>query len=161
MIVFPYNRTKAVDYARRWALARNPNYYDFTPVGGDCTNFASQCLFAGSGVMNYTPVTGWYYKDSSHRTASWSGVNYLYEFLTRNKGEGPFAEAVSIWATAPGDFVQLGRENGTYYHTLVITSVTPEIRVAAHSYDALDRPLAFYRYAHQRALQIQGVRKMK
>ncbi|MBP3352092.1 MAG: amidase domain-containing protein [Lachnospiraceae bacterium] len=48
-----YNRTAAVYYARKWALGRNPAYYDFEEVGGDCTNFASQCIYAGAGVMNY------------------------------------------------------------------------------------------------------------
>ena len=61
LIDTPYDRDAAVAYARRWALSRNPLYYDFEDIGGDCTNFASQCLFAGAGVMNFTPVTGWYY----------------------------------------------------------------------------------------------------
>lgn len=161
MIVVPYDRKAAVAYARRWALARNPAYYDFSPVGGDCTSFASQCIYAGAGVMNYTPVTGWYYSSSTQRTASWSGVEYLYNFLINNKGVGPYARLISLGDAQPGDILQLGRENGDYYHTPVITAVTPEIRVAAHSFDALDRPLAFYRYYRIRVLQIQGVRKMK
>ena len=53
-----YDRAKAVAYAERWALSRNPRYYDFEDIGGDCTNFASQCIYAGAGVMNWTPVTG-------------------------------------------------------------------------------------------------------
>ena len=47
-----YDRRRAVEYALRWALSRNPEYYDFEDIGGDCTNFVSQCLFAGCGVMN-------------------------------------------------------------------------------------------------------------
>ncbi|HOA54831.1 MAG TPA: amidase domain-containing protein, partial [Clostridiales bacterium] len=57
----PYDRDKAVRYAHRWAYERNPAYYDFEKLGGDCTNFASQCIYAGSGIMNHTPVYGWYY----------------------------------------------------------------------------------------------------
>ena len=56
-----YNRENAVAYAKKWAYGRNPKYYDFSDLGGDCTNFASQCIYAGSGVMNYTPTYGWYY----------------------------------------------------------------------------------------------------
>ena len=56
-----YDRKAAVEYARKWAYGRNPAYYDFSRLGGDCTNFASQCVYAGSDVMNYTPVLGWYY----------------------------------------------------------------------------------------------------
>ena len=56
---------KAVAYARRWAFGRNPDYYDFSRLGGDCTNYASQVLFAGAGVMNFTPTYGWYYARST------------------------------------------------------------------------------------------------
>ena len=89
--IVAYNRTAAVEYARKWAFQRNPAYYNFENLGGDCTNFASQCLYAGSGVMNYTPTYGWYYNSSSDRSPSWTGVVYLYQFLTQNKGPGPFA----------------------------------------------------------------------
>ena len=41
-----YNREEAVSYARKWALGRNPAYFDFQKLGGDCTNFASQCIYA-------------------------------------------------------------------------------------------------------------------
>jgi hypothetical protein len=61
-LIRDYDRRAAVEYAHRWAYGRNPRYYDFEKLGGDCTNFASQCLYAGSGVMNYTPQLGWYYR---------------------------------------------------------------------------------------------------
>jgi hypothetical protein len=70
----PYDRESAVAYARRWALGRNSAFYDFEYIGGDCTNFASQCIYAGAGIMNYTPETGWFYRSASDRTASWTGV---------------------------------------------------------------------------------------
>ena len=69
-----YQRTAAVEYARRWAFGRNPAYYDFSGIGGDCTNFASQCIFAGAGVMNFTPTFGWFYRSVNDRTPSWTGV---------------------------------------------------------------------------------------
>ena len=56
----PYNRTAAVEYANRWAYFRNPEFYDFSAIGGDCTNFVSQCLYAGCGVMNYARENGWF-----------------------------------------------------------------------------------------------------
>ena len=42
----PYRRMHAVEYARTWALSRNPLFSRFDTFGGDCTNFVSQCLFA-------------------------------------------------------------------------------------------------------------------
>ena len=83
MKVKEYNRKKAVEYAIKWAYKRNPKYYNFDSVGGDCTSFISQCIYAGSGIMNYKKHIGWYYNSSSDRTASWSGVEFLYNFLSK------------------------------------------------------------------------------
>lgn len=158
MIEIPYNREAAVAYARKWALDRNPAYYDFENIGGDCTNFASQCIYAGAKVMNYTPDLGWYYRSSYDRAAAWTGVEYLYNFLVNNKSVGPYAHVVSQSEAKPGDIVQLGTANGDFYHSPVIIAVRPMILVAAHTYDALDRPLYSYNFAMARFLHIDGVR---
>ena len=152
-----YDRAAAVAYARRWALDRNPAYYDFEQIGGDCTNFVSQCLFAGAGVMNYTRDVGWYYRSLSDRAAAWSGVEYLYRFLVSNKTAGPAACVVSQGKAQRGDVVQLGREDGTFYHTLLLTEVSPRLLVCGHSYDASDRPLASYAASRIRFLHIETV----
>lgn len=154
----PYNRSTAVAYARNWAMSRNPAYYDFEKIGGDCTNFASQSIYAGARVMNYTPTFGWYYRSSYDRSPSWSGVGYLYNFLINNRSIGPYAHEVSAKEAMPGDIVQLGHANGDFYHSPVITAVTPEILVAAHTFDALDRPLSTYVYDRVRFLHIDRVR---
>ena len=46
---YEYDRNAAVAYARKWALGRNPAFYDFSNIGGDCTNFASQCIYVMDG----------------------------------------------------------------------------------------------------------------
>ena len=153
-----YNREAAVLYARQWALGRNPRYDDFERIGGDRTNFASQCVFAGARVMNFTPVMGWYFRNLADRTASWSGVEYLYNFLVSNQGVGPYAHEVSRAEARPGDIVQLGTAEGHFYHAPIITAVLPTILVAAHSFDALDRPLSSYAYDRARFLHIDGAR---
>ena len=154
----PYNRDATVAYARRWAMHRNMAYYDFEKIGGDCTNFASQCIYAGARVMNYTPTFGWYYRSSYDRSPSWSGVEYLYNFLINNRSVGPYAREVSASEIMPGDIVQLGIADGHFYHSPVITAIMPEILVAAHTFDALDRPLSTYIYDQARFLHIDGVR---
>ena len=165
MRIMEYNREAAVAYARRWAFSRNPAYYNFDALGGDCTNFASQCLFAGCGVMNYTPDLGWFYNSLNSRSAAWTGVEYFHRFLTENttrkigNGAGPFAEEVPLSALEIGDFVQLGNGAGDFYHTPVIVGFfrgTP--LVAAHTNDALERPLSSYSYARIRCLHILGAR---
>lgn len=154
----PYSRDAAVAYARSWALGRNPAYYNFENIGGDCTNFASQCIYAGAQTMNFTPVMGWYYRSSNDRTAAWTGVEFLYNFLVNNEGIGPYARIVSQREAEPGDIVQLGTASGDFYHSPVITAVTPTILIAAHTYDALDIPLSSYAYEGARFLHIEGVR---
>ena len=154
-----YDRAKAVAYAERWALKRNPAYYDFEAIGGDCTNFASQCLFAGSGVMNWTPVMGWYYQDASHRAPAWTGVEQLYRFLVTNGSAGPWAEPVDQDRILPGDILQLGTADGHFYHSPVVLGIRDkEIFVAAHTIDALWRPLSTYQWSQVRYLHIPGVR---
>ena len=153
-----YDRIAAVAYARQWALSRNPAYYNFHGIGGDCTSFASQCIYAGAGIMNFTPVYGWYYISLSDRAPAWSGVEYLYNFLTTNTSVGPYAREVSEEEIQPGDIIQLGRADGDFYHTLVVTEISPQILVCAHTNDALDRPLSSYNYYTARFLHIDGVR---
>ena len=160
---FAYDRDAAVAYAHRWAYRRNPAYYDFDRIGGDCTNFASQCVYAGSGVMNYTPTYGWYYISPDDRAPAWTGVVYLYHFLTRNRDVGPFGREVGIESVLPGDLVQLKLRSDVFDHCPVIVSVgvlpSPEnILVAAHSQDADYRPLSTYPYRDIRFIHIEGVR---
>ena len=154
-----YDRTRAVTYARRWALSRNPLYFDYTGIGGNCTNFVSQCVYAGSCTMNYTPVFGWYYLSPAERTAAWTGVTFFYNFLTGNDNVGPFGREVSENELLPGDVIQLGRNDTGFYHTLLfLDRQEGELLVAAQSDDALDRPLSTYTYDYARFLRIDGVR---
>jgi len=163
LIEIAYRRDLAVQYAAFWAFGRNPEYYDFQEIGGDCTNFVSQCIYAGCGVMNYTPTYGWYYIDSNNRSPSWTGVEFLYRFLTENTSVGPFAVDSDISQIMPADVIQLGDENGDFYHSLFVLSVgeTPDpnnIFIAAHTNDAYMRPLNSYSYANIRFLHILGAR---
>lgn len=154
-----YNRQAAVEYAEKWAFKRNPAYLNFDSLGGDCTNYASQCIFAGAKVMNPKKTFGWYYYTSSNRTPSWTGVPYLYNFLVGNKGVGPYAMLAGADSVQIGDIVQLGRADGTFYHSPVIVEVREgEIYVAAHTFDAYMRPLSSYIYDQARFLHITGVR---
>ncbi len=110
--------------------------------------------------MNHTKVFGWYYYSTDDRTPSWTGVSFLYSFLIGNKGAGPFAEETDRNGVEPGDLVQLGTNEGRFYHCPVIVAVdSDEIYVAAHTYDAYMRPLSSYIYDQARFLHILGVRR--
>lgn len=158
MTIIEYDRERAVEYAREWAYGRNPLFYDFSEIGGDCTNYASQCIFAGSGQMNFTPTFGWYYLSASNRTASWTGVQYLYNFLIGNDGLGPFGIEVGLSGIKVGDIIQLGNADGFYHTPFVVGFDNGMPLVAAHTLDALDRPLNTYIYERVRFVHVQGVR---
>ena len=166
LAVKEYNRAHAVEYARRWAFSRNPLFYDFAGVGGDCTNFVSQCVLAGSCVMNYTPDFGWYYVSVDDRAPAFTGVEFFWDFFTGapafarvNGGIGPFGREVAGAEVELGDVVQLANRAGEYYHTLLVVGKVPgDILVAAHTNDVFERPLSSYGAASARFLHIEGVR---
>ena len=89
LLEIAYDRQTAVEYANYWAYRRNPRYYAFDEIGGDCTNFVSQCLYAGSGVMNFT-TTVWL-KVSLPPRAIWttSPGSSSERAASRPKGPGP------------------------------------------------------------------------
>jgi hypothetical protein len=145
-------------------LGHNPAYFDFEEFGGDCTNFASQCIYAGSGTMNHTPVNGWYYYNSYDRTASWTGVNFFHNFLVNNTGTGPFAEVVDVNDVKPGDIAQLSfADKIIFNHSPVIVQTgtpvrTDNILIAAHTDNVDYYPMNSYDWIYTRFLHIVGVR---
>ena len=155
-----YDRTAAAAYALRWAKGRNPRYADFEALGGDCTNFVSQCLCAGVGKMDYTPDTGWYYTDITNRAAAWSGVDYLYRYLTGQSGSDTrvvFGAETEYTDTRIGDIIQLSFDDIAFTHTLIVTGRRGKnIYVCAHSYDSLNRRLDTYTYKSIRALSVSA-----
>lgn len=158
----PYNRIAAVSYAHQWAYGRNPRFYDYERLGGDCTNFASQCIYAGSGIMNFTPTYGWYYIDANQKAPAWTGVPYLWNFLTRTPDSvGPIGIPCDWGDLQPGDLIQLSFNGQEFQHSPIVISVgmpaTPETTlIAAHSYDADNRPISTYTYEKIRLLHIIG-----
>ena len=113
--------------------------------------------------MNFTPVYGWYYIDANRKAPAWTGVPYLYNFLTRdNPSVGPLAETCGLEDLLPGDLIQLSFKGEEYQHSPIVVSVgnpaAPEnVLIAAHSYDADYRPLSTYEYRKIRFLHITGV----
>lgn len=159
-----YNRQKVLEYAQKWAYDRNPRYYDFDNVGGDCTSFASQCIFAGSNVMNYSKSNGWYYIDGNNKSPSWSGVEFLYNFLTTNKLSGPYGKEVSQNEIEIGDIAQLSFDENIFRHTLVIVKIENkldlnQIFISSHTFDSFNKRISEYNFEKIRFVHIEKVRK--
>jgi hypothetical protein len=146
-----YNRVAAVEYAEQWWNNRNPKYFDYGKFGGDCTNFVSQCLLSG-GMKPVNGLFGWHYIGANNHSASWTGVEFLYDFLMKHNR----AKVVDFDNLAVGDIVQLAFNNLSFSHTLLVVEIglNGEIFVSAHDNDAFSRPLSTYSYSAVRGLHI-------
>lgn len=158
-----YNRSKVLDYAEKWAYDRNPQYYNFDSVGGDCTNFASQCIYAGSNRMNYSKQNGWYYINGNNKSPSWSGVEFLYNFLVKNKSFGPFGKETKQDKIEVGDLAQLSFDGDKFTHTLVIVKIEnkfdiDKIFISSHTYDSFNKKISEYNFEKIRFIHIEKVR---
>ena len=154
-----YNRKKVYEYAKEWAYGRNPEYYNFDPVGGDCTSFVSQCIFAGGMQMNYNKYYGWYYINGNNKSPSWTGVEYLYQFLVNNEGIGPHGIETTIDNIEIGDVIQLSFDGNNFSHSLIVVQNGTNTRntyIAAHTYDTFGKIVATYNYRKYRCIHIEG-----
>ena len=126
-------------------------------VGGDCTNFASQCIYAGGMPMNFNKIYGWYYINGNNKSPSWTGVEFLYNFLITNNGIGPKGKETHLRELEVGDIIQLSFERNVFTHTLVVVepgSNTYNTKIACHSYDAFNKSLAEYKFETFRCIHI-------
>lgn len=153
-----YNRQGVYEYAKKWAYKRNPKYYNYDSIGGDCTNFASQCIFAGSNQMNYSKVNGWYYINGNDKSPSWTGVEYLYNFLIKNKGLGPIGIETTVNNLDIGDIIQLSFNGSSYSHTLIVIKNGNNINdtlIAAHTFDTFGKSVSSYTFQKYRCIHIE------
>ena len=67
----------------------NPEYYNFNSVGGDCTNYVSQCLYAGGLPQTPGAHSGydcWYFSTENNRSDTWTRATILRRWLGNNYG---------------------------------------------------------------------------
>jgi len=91
-----YNRTAAREYAAKWVNSYNTSSYaDFTSLGGDCTNFVSQCIRAGeitfTSRVSSPTYNHWYYYNSTWgtgRTSSWTSAHEFRKHFAAVNGTG-------------------------------------------------------------------------
>ena len=129
-----YDRDLAADYVADYTTTTNSEYPNYDSIGGDCTNFASQALYAGgmemtSAVRYPDNASSWYYYYDSvglGRSSSWTGAHefrqywadvndyggkHAYEFVKYTAGD--FSDE-DTWMEIynylePGDIVQYVR----------------------------------------------------
>ncbi len=164
-----YDRQSAVEYARTWALGRNPSYKDYDQWGGDCTNFISQCVHAGKVPFDNQgkdEITRWYWYSDTSRTPTWTAADPFRRYLIGNNNEnttnyGVYAVQAEYNELEIGDIVQLIYE-GRAFHTMIISQVILDDKgdlldylICQHTYDLLDYPLSL-KEGERRYIKIFG-----
>lgn len=108
--------------------------------------------------MNYTKTFGWYYINANNKSPSWTGVEYLYNYITRKTGVGPIGKLSSKENMQVGDFIQLSFSNNIFAHTLLVTKIVEDnIYVSTHTFDNLNKHLDSYQYEDIRYVHIEKV----
>lgn len=130
-----YYRDDAVNYANDYAESPNSDYHNYIDEGGDCTNFVSQCLYAG-GI----PDTGTW----GPSTGAWRDANLFRKyFMNNDAGYRSYTVKMAtddfdtiyslLW---PGDIVQYGHSISSTTHSQIVTgydSSDRTITIAQHS----------------------------
>lgn len=137
---YGYNRAKAVAYAEAYWNTRNPAFPRFTD---DCTNFISQCLYAGGIPMIYTGNrgSGWWVRGGNW-SYSWAVAHSLYLLL--RSGKAPFfaVQVASPSQLELGDVICYDFDgDGRFQHnTIVVTKDAQGMPlVNAHTTDSRHR----------------------
>lgn len=74
-----YDREKAVQYAREYALNRNSFYYDYD---SNCVNYVSQCMYEGDLIMDYKGQYQWkYYSSLVYEYDGQRGHTYSFTYI--------------------------------------------------------------------------------
>ncbi|MDY2630981.1 MAG: amidase domain-containing protein [Clostridium sp.] len=136
-----YNRELAREYAIKWAISSNKQYYNYINDGGDCTNFVSQVLRAGGmdfigSRKNATSIDSWFYysSDLPNRTSTWTSANaFNLHFGKSGKRVYKYRkysieEALKNWdeiysSIYIGDIIQYTRPNNIAFHSQAITDL--------------------------------------
>lgn len=122
-----YNSNSAVQYAKKWANGRNPNYKNWG--NNDCNNFVSQAVNAGGIPISST----WH--DGSY---AWIRVINFYNYM--HSTDYTFGGDDSSNSKL-GDVIQF--YNGSWSHSVIITgSNTSGWLYSGHSNNRLNYPLA-------------------
>lgn len=127
----PYRREAAVAYAERWWNEPNNAYEEFDV---NCTNYVSQCIFAGGAPMDYTGrrESGWWYKGRQNNVEqwsySWAVANALQHHLSMPRGHGLRSQVVARPESLQlGDVICYDWEgDGRFQHNTIVTAFTPE-----------------------------------
>ncbi|WP_106498166.1 amidase domain-containing protein [Lentibacillus sp. Marseille-P4043] len=120
---FSYDRLAVVKYAERWWNSYNPAYRTFNV---DCTNYVSQCLYAGGAPMWGAPDRGrgwWYQNGNDNWSYSWSVAHSLRWYLSGSTQGLKGKELQTADELMPGDVICYDFEgDGRWNHNTIVVA---------------------------------------
>lgn len=166
----PYDKSRAASYAKKYAGSNyNKRFASYKGHGGDCQNFASQCVWYGYGgtdtasainnklrpMVTGTSNRNWFatsgYMDCS---ISWIRCTAFKDYINNSYGGNPgpagWTHVGSVAFAEPGDVIQVNWTGGNQWHSYIVTAVTgtsgartkSNITVVAHTGDITPRLLS-------------------
>ena len=156
----PLDTEKVVTYAEKYALSYNPLFFSYKGLGGDCQNFASQCIWAGLGGKNTaaavdlkmppmvrTGPRAWYQNSTTDHDpfGRWIGVQPFSDYILSGQvGDlGPVGTVTDGLANAAtGDLIAIS-DGKRWFHIYVVVAhtgvqgmrTTKDLWVSAHTTD--------------------------
>ncbi|MDQ0338125.1 hypothetical protein J2S00_000908 [Caldalkalibacillus uzonensis] len=142
-----YNRQQAVGYAHRWWNSYNPKFKHFDV---DCTNYVSQCLWAGGAPMTYSQnrSKGWWYRFETQPnwSFSWAVAHSLRWYLAGSTSGLRAREVQSARELEPGDVICYDfNGDGRWQHNTIVVAkdANNEPLVNAHTTNSQNRYWAY------------------
>ncbi|WP_188456716.1 amidase domain-containing protein [Virgibacillus oceani] len=137
---FSYDRLAAVKYAERWWNSYNPAFRKFEV---DCTNYISQCLYAGGAPMRGAPNrgNGWWYQGDNW-SYSWAVAHSLRWYLSGSTQGLKGKEMQEASDLIPGDVICYDFEgDGRWNHNTIVVAKDAYGMplVNAHTYNSRNR----------------------
>ena len=159
----PYDRVAAYDYLMAYCDERNPAWYAYDEVGGNCMNFGSQVLLAGGIPEDEKGDEEWYWDGQNDLDLSWINVGRFYDYCRKNEGFGLVADTEAGYYTGEvGDVLIVGFA-GDHRHTTVISHVvkdesgdTVDYLISCNTTNYRDFPASAYYYTFHRLIKIYG-----
>ena len=166
-----YDRQAAGAYAERYCTARSDAYTDYSEMGGNSMNFASQVLYAGGIPMDLEGDDIWKYYgdlvdesgDAVGRSPSWISSYFFHSYARNNAGSGLVCTVgANCFAGEAGDIFQTGDDTDAYNHSSVVLGTyevkgqVVEILLGSNSADRENWPMTATFTALISMIKIQG-----
>lgn len=149
---YTINASRVANYAATFWKNYNSSYKNYNGSGGDCMNYASQCLAAGLGFTSdgsalCDNIGSYIWKPNS---SSFISCSSFRTYLSNNTSETGLFGTVTTTASANstykvGDIIHVDGTGGPYTHAAIVTSAGDKntALVSAHNNNRIDVTVSF------------------